>query len=192
MSFRPLKIQSDGSLGQEEKGSSADVVTCAGEPPVTAQSRGRVGARQHRLCQSGECDRVTTAVLSICPPHPPLARAARRASAPGNAGPPPPRRAAIVARRRNHASNCWPWVRSLTHSPEAVIHSTGRNDCRVANDGNQLAVTRSTSPASTSQSDGLGSIFMIPSPSFAGGSVSDRGCAKGNSSRLAGMSARGW
>jgi hypothetical protein len=25
--------------------------------------------------------------------------------------------------RRNLALNCWPWVRSLTHSPEAVIHS---------------------------------------------------------------------
>src|SRR6266568_1507615 len=25
--------------------------------------------------------------------------------------------------RRNRALNCWPWVRSLTHSPEAVIHS---------------------------------------------------------------------
>src|SRR5205823_8168363 len=24
---------------------------------------------------------------------------------------------------RNFALNCWPWVRSLTHSPEAVIHS---------------------------------------------------------------------
>lgn len=25
--------------------------------------------------------------------------------------------------RRNRALNCWPWVRSLIHSPEAVIHS---------------------------------------------------------------------
>ena len=25
--------------------------------------------------------------------------------------------------RRKRALNCWPWVRSLTHSPEAVIHS---------------------------------------------------------------------
>jgi len=25
--------------------------------------------------------------------------------------------------RRNRALNCWPCVRSLTHSPEAVIHS---------------------------------------------------------------------
>ena len=25
--------------------------------------------------------------------------------------------------RRNLALNCWPWVRSLTQSPEAVIHS---------------------------------------------------------------------
>jgi hypothetical protein len=27
------------------------------------------------------------------------------------------------AERRNCALNCWPWVRSLTHSPVAVIHS---------------------------------------------------------------------
>ena len=25
--------------------------------------------------------------------------------------------------RRNRALNCWPWVQSLTHSPDAVIHS---------------------------------------------------------------------
>jgi hypothetical protein len=25
--------------------------------------------------------------------------------------------------RRKRALNCWPWVRSLTHSPVAVIHS---------------------------------------------------------------------
>ena len=25
--------------------------------------------------------------------------------------------------RRNRALNCWPCVRSLTHSPDAVIHS---------------------------------------------------------------------
>ena len=25
--------------------------------------------------------------------------------------------------RRNRALNCWPWVWSLTHSPDAVIHS---------------------------------------------------------------------
>ena len=25
--------------------------------------------------------------------------------------------------RRKRALNCWPWVRSWTHSPEAVIHS---------------------------------------------------------------------
>jgi hypothetical protein len=25
--------------------------------------------------------------------------------------------------RRNRALNCWPWVRSLTHTPKAVIHS---------------------------------------------------------------------
>ena len=28
-----------------------------------------------------------------------------------------------AAVRMNRALNCWPWVRSLTHSPEAVIHS---------------------------------------------------------------------
>ena len=25
--------------------------------------------------------------------------------------------------RRNRALNCWPWVRSFTQSPDAVIHS---------------------------------------------------------------------
>jgi hypothetical protein len=25
--------------------------------------------------------------------------------------------------RMKCALNCWPWVRSLTHTPEAVIHS---------------------------------------------------------------------
>ncbi len=27
--------------------------------------------------------------------------------------------------RMKRALNCWPWVRSLTHSPDAVIHSPG-------------------------------------------------------------------
>ena len=30
-----------------------------------------------------------------------------------------------AAVRMKRARNCWPWVRSLTHSPEAVIHSPG-------------------------------------------------------------------
>src|SRR3954464_12439055 len=35
--------------------------------------------------------------------------------------------------------NCWPWVRSLTHSPDAVTHSPG--DHRgVADGGDQFAV----------------------------------------------------
>jgi len=41
--------------------------------------------------------------------------------------------------RRNRALNCWPWVRSFTHSPEAVIHSpAGRG---VANHRHNIAVT---------------------------------------------------
>jgi hypothetical protein len=28
--------------------------------------------------------------------------------------------------RRNHALNCWPWVRSLIHSPDAVAPSWAR------------------------------------------------------------------
>src|SRR6476659_9662051 len=27
--------------------------------------------------------------------------------------------------RKYRARNCWPWVRSLTHSPDAVTHSPG-------------------------------------------------------------------
>jgi hypothetical protein len=35
------------------------------------------------------------------------------------------------------ALNCWPWVRSLNHSPEAV---TCRDRGRVADDGDEVAV----------------------------------------------------
>jgi hypothetical protein len=34
--------------------------------------------------------------------------------------------------RRKRALNCWPWVRSLTHSPEAVIHSPAATARSVA------------------------------------------------------------
>ena len=47
---------------------------------------------------------------------------------------------------RNRALNCWPWVRSLTHSPEAVIHSPATMGRRVANDGHQIAVSACLRP----------------------------------------------
>ena len=42
--------------------------------------------------------------------------------------------------RRKRALNCWPWVRSLTHSPEAVIDSTGGNGCGVPNHRHNIPV----------------------------------------------------
>src|SRR5262250_585333 len=76
--------------------------------------------------------------------------------------------------RRNRALNCWPWVRSLIHSPDAVIHSPAaivaacpttvtRSRCPRAfarNTQNPFSVlwkvTRSTSPANTSWVDDCG------------------------------------
>ena len=40
----------------------------------------------------------------------------------------------------NRALNCWPWVRSLTHSPEAVIHFPGRHHGSVPNHRDQVAM----------------------------------------------------
>ena len=72
---------------------------------------------------------------------------------------------------RNRALNCWPWVRSLIHSPDAVIHSPAeivaawpttvtRSRCprafarRTQKPFSALwKVTRSTRPASTSWVD---------------------------------------
>jgi hypothetical protein len=34
--------------------------------------------------------------------------------------------------RRKRALNCWPWVRSLTHWPEAIYPFAGGNDSRMA------------------------------------------------------------
>src|SRR5262249_61988686 len=80
--------------------------------------------------------------------------------------------------RRNRALNCWPWVRSLTHSPEAVIHSpaemvaawpitvtTSRCPRALARRTQKpfsalWYVTRSTRPASTSWVDGSGCGLM--------------------------------
>jgi hypothetical protein len=42
---------------------------------------------------------------------------------------------------RNRALNCWPWVRSLIHSPDAVIQLACRDRRRVANDGHQVAMS---------------------------------------------------
>jgi hypothetical protein len=40
--------------------------------------------------------------------------------------------------RRKRALDCWPCVRSLTHSPEAVIHSSAGNGCGMANHGHDI------------------------------------------------------
>src|SRR5258708_26451458 len=79
---------------------------------------------------------------------------------------------------RNRALNCWPWVRSLTHSPDAVIHSPAeivaawptmvtRSRCprafarRTQKPFSALRkVTRSTRPARTSWVDDSGCRFM--------------------------------
>src|SRR5712691_3084227 len=79
---------------------------------------------------------------------------------------------------RNLALNCWPWVRSLTHSPVAVIHSPAaivaacpttvtRSRCprafvrRTQKPFSSLwKVTRSTRPASTSWVDDTGCGFI--------------------------------
>ena len=42
--------------------------------------------------------------------------------------------------RRNFALNCWPWVRSLTHSAEAAIHSPAAMVARMAYHGHDIAV----------------------------------------------------
>ena len=86
-----------------------------------------------------------------------------------------------AAVRMKRALNCWPWVRSLTHSPEAVIHSPGatmaawpttvtRSRCpRALVRSTQKPfsglwnVTRSTSPASTSRSE---LSACLPAPGF--------------------------
>src|ERR1039457_3380388 len=80
--------------------------------------------------------------------------------------------------RMKRALNCWPWVRSFTHSPDAVIHSPAemvaawpmtvtRSRCprafarRTQKPFSLLwKVTRSTSPASTSWVDDSGCVFM--------------------------------
>src|SRR6266568_1005351 len=80
---------------------------------------------------------------------------------------------------RNLALNCWPWVRSLTHSPDAVTHSPAEITAawpttvissrwlralirRTQKPFSSLwNVTRSTKPASTSRMDGTGSGCMM-------------------------------
>src|SRR5262245_53967301 len=79
---------------------------------------------------------------------------------------------------KNFALYCWPWVRSLTHSPDAVIHSpaeiTAACPTTVTNSRWPRAlirrtqkpfsslwyVTRSTRPARTSRLDDSGCGFM--------------------------------
>ena len=42
--------------------------------------------------------------------------------------------------RRKRDLNCWPWVRSLTHSPDAVTHSAGGDRGGVPHGGHQFTV----------------------------------------------------
>src|SRR5208337_1847095 len=93
---------------------------------------------------------------------------------------------------RNRALNCWPWARSLVHSPDAVIHSPAemtaecpttvtRSRCPRAFALNTQKpfselwkVTRSTRPASTSCVDGSGFDFMRTAGSFSFGNMPRR------------------
>ena len=43
--------------------------------------------------------------------------------------------------RRNRALNCWPCVRSLTHSPDAVIHSPAAIVCGMPDNGHDITMT---------------------------------------------------
>ena len=47
---------------------------------------------------------------------------------------------------RNRALNCWPWVRSLTHSPDRGDPFAGGDRRRVADDGDQVAVSARLDP----------------------------------------------
>jgi hypothetical protein len=48
--------------------------------------------------------------------------------------------------RRNRALNCRPCVRSLIHSPDAVIQLTGCDGCGVADDGDDVTVPSRLGP----------------------------------------------
>src|SRR4051794_22902982 len=81
--------------------------------------------------------------------------------------------------RRKRALNCWPWVRSLTHSPEAVIHSPAEIVAACPTGGTRARgpraltrrtqkpfsalweVTRSTRPARISWTDEVGCGFNL-------------------------------
>src|SRR5215475_12074321 len=89
--------------------------------------------------------------------------------------------------RKNRALNCWPCVRSLTHSPEAVIHSpaeivaawpttvtTSRWPRALARSTQKpfsalWYVTRSTRPANTSWVDVSGGDFILIGSILIGG-----------------------
>ena len=47
---------------------------------------------------------------------------------------------------RNCALNCWPWVRSLTHSPDAVIHSPAEITAAWPTDSDQFAMAARLDP----------------------------------------------
>ena len=47
---------------------------------------------------------------------------------------------------RNFALNCWPWVRSLIHSPDAVTHSPAEMIAACPIDRDQFAVAACLDP----------------------------------------------
>ena len=47
---------------------------------------------------------------------------------------------------RNFALYCWPWVRSLTHSPDAVIHSPAEIIAAMADYSDHFAVAARLDP----------------------------------------------
>jgi hypothetical protein len=99
--------------------------------------------------------------------------------------------------RRNRALNCCPWVRSLTHSPVAVIHSPAeiiaawpttvtRSRCprafarRTQKPFSALwNVTRSTRPARTSWVEGATCGFMHATRPFPKGARRGEYCQRG-------------
>jgi len=77
--------------------------------------------------------------------------------------------------RRNRALNCWPWMRSFIHSPEAVIHSPAENGCRMADHGHHI-----TTPTRFGSQNAKAILSVVVGDSFdepAGTSwVDDSGC----------------
>ena len=57
--------------------------------------------------------------------------------------------------RMKRALNCWPWVRSLIHSPEAVTHSPARDGRGVADDSDQVAMAACLDPQNAEATFGI-------------------------------------